>query len=307
MAYRQFNDHDASSRSSSQKTPGKKARTRRGASGEADRTRFMSDVTSSPPLQGTVAIVTGGGRGIGEATARRLVGDGARVVIGDIRDDLGSAVARSLGRAARYVHLDVTSQDDWRQVVEFTRETFGNPGVLVCNAGIMISSPFEKTSPDDFRRAFETNAMGSVLGIQAVLDPMRDNGGGSIVIVSSVAGQQGVEGLSAYCTSKAANTMIARCAAIEFAQYNIRVNSIHPSKVDTAMSNSDAVASAVGSSGTSDLPPLGRIAESADVAALVAFLASDDAAFITGGQHVVDGGRQAGYKYSKTTAQGPRR
>ena len=264
----------------------------------------MSHVTPDPPLQGKVAIVTGGGRGIGEATARRLAADGARVVIGDIRDDLGGAVAASLGAAARYVHLDVTSQDDWRAAVGFTQATFGNPSILVCNAGIMLSSPFEKTSPEDFRRAFETNAMGAVHGIQAVLDPMRASGGGSIVILSSVGGQVGIEGLAAYCTSKAANSMIARCAAIELSPYNIRVNSVHPGKVDTPMSNSDAVASVVGSSSAPDLPPLGRIAEAEDVASLVAFLARDDAAFITGGQHVVDGGRQAGYKYSTTAVQG---
>ena len=263
----------------------------------------MSDETSYPPLRGKVAIVTGGGRGIGEATARRIVAGGASVVIGDIRDDLGRAVAESLGTAAGYVHLDVTSQDDWRQAVEFAQKTFGDPDTLVCNAGIMLSGPFEKTAPDDFRRAFETNAMGAVHGIQAVLDPMRARGGGSVVIVSSVAGQVGIEGLSAYCTSKAANTMIARCTAIELAQYNIRVNSVHPSKVDTPMSNSTAVASVIGSSGPPDLPPLGRIAEAADVAALIAFLASDDAAFISGVQHVVDGGRQAGYKYSQNAAR----
>jgi 3alpha(or 20beta)-hydroxysteroid dehydrogenase len=249
-------------------------------------------------LHGKVAIVTGGGRGIGEATARRIAAGGASVVIGDIRDGLGLAVAASLGPAARYVHLDVTSTDHWRQAIELTQEAFGNPDILVCNAGIMLTGSLEKTSPDDFRRAFETNAMGAVHGIQAVLDPMRANGGGVIVIVSSVGGQVGIEGLSAYCTSKAANTMIARCAAIELAQYNIRVNSVHPSKVDTPMSSSDAVAAAVGSAGSPDLPPLGRIAEAPDVAAVIAFLAQDEASFITGVQHVIDGGRQAGYKYS---------
>jgi len=191
--------------------------------------------------------------------------------------------------------------------VEFAQRTFGDPDTLVCNAGIMLSGSFEKASPDDFRRAFETNAMGAVHGIQAVLDPMRAGGGGSVVIVSSVAGQVGIEALSAYCTSKAANTMIARCAAIELAQYNIRVNSVHPSKVDTPMSSSNPVASVADSSGSRDLPPLGRIAEAADVAALIAFLVSDDAGFVTGVQHVIDGGRQAGYKYSENAARESRR
>ena len=158
----------------------------------------MSDVAPYPPLQGKVAIVSGAGRGIGEATARRLVADGAQVVIGDIRDDLGRSVAEGLGPRAAYVHLDVANQDDWCQAVEFTRATLGGPSILVCNAGIMLSSPFEKTTPDDFRRAFETNAIGVLVGIQAVLDPMRANGGGSVVILSSVAGLVGIEGLAAY-------------------------------------------------------------------------------------------------------------
>jgi 3alpha(or 20beta)-hydroxysteroid dehydrogenase len=265
----------------------------------------MSDVSPNPPLEGKVAIVSGGARGIGEATARRLVADGAQVVIGDVLDGPGGSVAESLAPRARYVHLDVTSQDDWRQAVEFTRTAFGGPDILVCNAGIMLAGPFEKTPVDDFRRAFETNAMGALHGIHAVLDPMRANGGGSVVIVSSVAGTVGIEGLAAYCTSKAANTMIARCAAIELGQYNIRVNSVHPGKVDTPMSNSAAVV-AIRSANASDPPPLGRIAEPADVAALIAFLARDDAAYLTGDQHFIDGGRQAGYLYSNTAVPGPR-
>jgi 3alpha(or 20beta)-hydroxysteroid dehydrogenase len=265
----------------------------------------MNDVSPHPPLQDKVAIVSGGARGIGEATARRLVTDGAQVVIGDVLDDLGRSVAESLAPHARYVHLDVTNQDDWRDTVELTRAIFGSPNILVCNAGIMLSGPFEKTPPDDFRRAFDTNAMGVLHGIHAVLDPMRENGGGSMIILSSVAGSVGIEGLAAYCTSKAANAMIARCAAIELGQYNIRVNSIHPGKVDTSMSNGDA-AVAVDSANVSGPPPLGRIAGPEDVAALIAFLARDDAAHITGDQHFIDGGRHAGYKYSKTTVQGTR-
>lgn len=262
----------------------------------------MSEVGPNPPLLDKVAIVTGGGRGIGEATARRLVNDGAQVIIGDILDDLGRSVAMSLAPRAMFVHLDVTNQDDWRNAVEFTQVTFGSPNILVCNAGVMVSGPFEKTTPDDFRRTFEINAMGAVHGIKAVLDPMRANGGGSVIILSSVAGSVGIEGLSAYCTSKAANAMIARCAAIELAQYNIRVNSIHPGRVDTPMSNSDAVV-AVASADVSEPPPLGRIAEPEDVAALIAFLTRDDAAYITGDQHFIDGGRHAGYKYSKTAVR----
>src|SRR5260370_31120154 len=151
----------------------------------------------------------------------------------------------------------------------------------------MVSRSFEKTTQDDFRRAFETNAIGVLHGIQAVLDPMRANGGGSVVILSSVAGLVGIEGLAAYCASKAANTMIARCAAIELGQYNIRVNSIHPGKVDNPMSGSAAVAP-IGSANASEPPPLGRIPGSADIPALIALLPTGDPAYIIGAPYVSD-------------------
>src|SRR6476646_9056667 len=114
-------------------------------------TTFMTDTVSALPLRGTVAIVSGGARGIGAATARRLVNDGAQVVIGDVLDDAGRAVAQSIGPDATYAHLDVTDQGDWRDVVAVAQSSFGNPNLLVSNAGIVLSSPFEKTSPEDFQ------------------------------------------------------------------------------------------------------------------------------------------------------------
>jgi len=248
-------------------------------------------------LAAKVAIVTGGAQGIGEATARRLAEDGAHVVIADVLDEAGQAVATSLGASAAFTHLDVTDARQWEECIAFTTRTFGSPNVLVSNAGVMLTGSFEDASVDDFRRAFEVNTLGAFLGIRAVLDPMRHNGGGSVVIVSSVGGLIGIEGMSAYCTSKAGSTMIARCAAIEFGEDGIRVNSIHPGRIETAMS--DAGASDLPAVGSYAGPPLGRVGEPAEVAALVSFLASDDSSYITGVQHVIDGGRQAGQKYPR--------
>jgi len=254
-------------------------------------------MAKGPNLAGKVAIVTGGAQGIGEATARRLVEDGAQVVIGDVLDEAGQRVAESLGRSGAFTHLDVTDALQWHDCVAFATATFGSPSILVCNAGVLVTGSFEEASVEDFRRSFEVNTLGSFLGIRAVVGPMRSKGGGSVVIVSSLAGLIGIEGMTAYCTSKAGSTMISRCGAIEFGDDGIRVNSVHPGRIETAMS--DAGASGLPAVGSYDGPPLGRVGEVAEVAALVSFLASDDSSYITGGQHVIDGGRQAGQRYPR--------
>jgi 3alpha(or 20beta)-hydroxysteroid dehydrogenase len=231
------------------------------------------------------------------ATVRRLLTEDAQVILGDVLVESGELLAKELGAQASFVELDVTSESDWTRAVEHCVETYGSPSILVSNAGIMCVKPIEQSTAEDFRRTFEVNAIGAFLGIRAVVPLMRANGGGSITTMSSTAGSIGVEGLTAYCASKAANFTIARCAAMEFGRDNIRVNAVNPGGIDTAMSRSDAVAAIDADELYAGLP-LARIGKVDEVVALIAFLASDDATFITGGQHVIDGGLLAGQMMS---------
>jgi len=145
-------------------------------------------------LAGRVALVTGGARGIGEATVRRLIAEGAQVVLGDVLVETGELLAKELGAAASFVELDVTSETDWTRAVEHCVATFGPPSILVSNAGIMCVKPIEQSTVEDFRRTYEVNAIGAFLGIREVVPLMRANGGGSIITMSSTAGSIGVEG-----------------------------------------------------------------------------------------------------------------
>ena len=255
-------------------------------------------MTQRGALADKVVIVTGAAQGIGEATARRLASQGASVVIADVLDEEGQKVSASLGERSFFSHLDVTDATQWRECVAATERAFGAPTSLVSNAGVMVPGSVETSSVEDFRRACDVNTIGALLGIQAVAAPMRERGGGSIVVVSSLSGLVASEGQAPYCASKAAGTILARCAALELGDDQIRVNSVHPGRIETAMSQ--AATANLPAVGSYEGPPLGRLGQVDEVAALIAFLVSDESAYMTGTQQVIDGGRMAGLRYPRT-------
>ena len=248
-------------------------------------------------LDGKVALITGGARGMGKSHVRHFVAEGARVVFGDVRDEQGQYVAAKLGeQSCRYLHLDVTSEDDWAAAVTATEETFGRLDVLVNNAGILTFAPIAEMPLADFRRVLEVNAVGCWLGMKAVIDPMTRAGGGSIVNISSIEGFTGAAGLSAYSASKFAIRGMTKVAAQELAQFGIRVNSVHPGGVLTRMIVESAGARSDGEAFIKSMP-LGRFAEPVEISRLVAYLASDESSYSTGSEFVADGGLLAGPGY----------
>ncbi|MDX8142173.1 glucose 1-dehydrogenase [Lentzea sp. NBC_00516] len=246
-------------------------------------------------LDGKVALITGAARGQGAAAARRFVAEGARVMITDVLDDQGKELAAELG--AEYCHLDVSSEDEWAEAVAFTVQTFGDITVLVNNAGILHFSALAETKLADYQRVIGINQVGTFLGMRTIVPSMRAAGGGSIVNVSSVEGLGGMPYLVAYTASKFAIRGMTKVAAMELGQHGIRVNSVHPGAIDTPM-----VSEALGR--PIDVSPIGkklalrRIGQPEDVANVVLFLASDDSAYCTGGEFVVDGGATATHALS---------
>src|ERR1700681_1931119 len=187
-------------------------------------------------LDGKVALITGGARGMGKSHVRHFVSEGARVVFGDVLDDRGVAVAAGLGeQSCRYVHHDVTSEADWATAVAVAMDAFGALDVLVNNAGVLKFGSIADMPLADFRRILEVNAVGCWLGMKAAIDPMSAAGGGSIVNISSIEGFTGAAGLSAYSASKFAVRGMTKAAAQELGQLGIRVNSVHPGGVLTRM------------------------------------------------------------------------
>lgn len=242
-------------------------------------------------LDGKVAIITGAARGQGEAEARRFVAEGAKVVLVDILDDLGEKVADDLGPAASYLHHDVGDEAGWQRAVE-AAAAFGPLSVLVNNAAILRPAAIADTTLESYFEVIRTNQVGCFLGMRAVIAPMRQAGGGSIVNISSIDGLKSMNGLLSYSASKFAVRGMTKTAAIELGQYRIRVNSIHPGGVNTPMGNptgdDDAVAAAFARL------PIARIGRPDEIANMALFLASDEASYCTGAEFVVDGGWSCG-------------
>ena len=247
-------------------------------------------------LEGKVAIITGGARGQGATEARMFAREGARVVIGDVRDELGMQVEaeiRELGGEAVYLHLDVTSADDWQRAIDTAEQQFGKVDVLVNNAAIVLRKDIEETTSDDWDNIMAVNAKGVFLGTRAVIPAMRRAGGGSIVNISSISGLVAV-GPPAYIATKGAVRLFTKSTAIQYASENIRANSIHPGSVDTDMRREG-----LGSQTPEEIQarvdniPLGRVGTTEDISYGALFLASDESSFMTGSELVIDGGYTA--------------
>jgi cyclopentanol dehydrogenase len=247
-------------------------------------------------LDGKVALISGGARGQGATEARLFVRQGAKVVIGDILDAEGQQVAaelRAAGGEATYVHLDVTSERDWRAAVETAVRQYGRLQVLVNNAGIIIRKSIEDTSVEDWDRTQAVNVKGVFLGTKYAIPAMRQAGGGSIINISSIAGLVGsTYGSAAYIASKGAVRLFTKATAIQHAKDHIRCNSIHPGPVDTPMIRQTLEDQAFLAERLRRIP-LGRIGKVEDVAYGALYLASDESSYVTGSELVIDGGATA--------------
>jgi 3alpha(or 20beta)-hydroxysteroid dehydrogenase len=250
-------------------------------------------------LDGKVALITGGARGMGKSHVRHFVEEGAKVVFGDVLDERGDAIAAALGpQSCRYVHHDVTSEADWSRAVALAVETFGTLDVCVNNAGVLAFGSITDMPLAEFRRIMDVNAVGCWLGMKAAAGRMKAAGAGSIVNISSIEGLTGAADCSAYAASKFAVRGMTKAAAQELGPFGIRVNSVHPGGILTRMvlENTETVDPARGERYLRALP-LGRFGESIEVSRLVAFLASDESSYCTGSEFVADGGILSGPGY----------
>ena len=243
-------------------------------------------------LQGKVAIITGAARGQGAEEARMFAKEGAKVVLADVTDQEGTAVAAEIaemGGDALYVHLDVTNEDEWDAAVQSAVASFGKLDILVNNAGIWRRGHVLETSSDQWDDIMDVNAKGVFLGTKAAIPEMRKAGGGSIVNISSTAGLVGSKTSAAYSASKGAVRIFTKSTAVQYAAEGIRANSIHPGPIDTDMGDQvwpDAASKVASVTRTA----LNRMGTPEDIAYGALYLASDESSFVTGSELVIDGG-----------------
>lgn len=240
-------------------------------------------------LEGKVAIITGAAQGMGASHARLFISEGAKVVLTDLNEEKGEALASELGENALFIKQNVTSEADWATVVSTTAEHFGSIDVLVNNAGITVSKSLLDTTIEDYRRIVEINQVSVFLGMKAVVPTMQKAGKGSIVNISSINSLVG--GAVGYTDTKFAVRGLTKAAALEFAKNNIRVNSVHPGVIETPMIMQGDTKAQV--EAFVKFIPLQRMAKSEEVSSLVLYLASDESSYSTGSEFVIDGGLTA--------------
>jgi len=242
-------------------------------------------------FDGKVALVTGGASGIGKATALRIAAEGGSVVVADLQDEAGKAVVEEIegsGGKAAYVHLDVTDEAGWADAVASTVERFGGLDILVNNAGIGDTEPIEVTTTETWDKVVAVTQTSVFLGMKAAADALKASGAGSVVNVSSMYGIVGSGVSPAYHAAKGAVRLLTKTTALGWAPLGVRVNSVHPGYIDTPILGDTDRDALIGAT------PLGRLGKPEEIAAMITFLASDDASFVTGAEMVADGGYTAG-------------
>ena len=243
-------------------------------------------------LEGKVALISGGARGIGAATARLMAGEGASVVIADVLEKEGMETEAKISEAGGevlFVRLDVTSEADWNAAVSVTVTKYGKLDILVNNAGISSRTGVEETTVESWDQVMDINAKGVFLGTKAAIPEMRKAGGGSIINISSIYGIVGSGGSAGYHASKGAVRLFTKSAAVQYAGEGIRVNSVHPGFVDSPMTEANHGIPEIRQART-DQTPLGRLGVPEDIAPGILYLASDQSSFVTGSELVIDGG-----------------
>jgi len=240
-------------------------------------------------LKGKVAIVTGGARGMGEAHVRMLTSLGAKVLFTDLLEEEGQKLAAELGEQVTFVKHDVSKVDAWAEVVQLAEEKYGALHILVNNAGISIKKSIEELTEEEYRKVIDVNQISVFLGMKAVLPAMRRAKGGSIINISSILGMAAREDILGYVSSKFAIRGMTKTAALEFAKDGIRVNSVHPGSIRTALTDLVYKTEEEQQQREASIP-LQRFGHVDDVANIVAFLASDRSSYCTGSEFLIDGG-----------------